>query len=913
MVVARREFAALAWTATLWGAVALVAFLTGSVAGIAVLVPGGPAELRTVAAAAGWAMLLAAPVLSLRPTTEERRTGFWEVLATSPAPPSALVAGRFLAGLTAVTVIALVGLGAPFAVLETLSRPDAAHAACVTLGVVLIGGLYLASGLLVGLIVESAAVAFLAVFFFWAIFLIAVRSVAPALPASAADVLYGADPVRRLETFLDGQLDTASVMYFVGATFAFLFVSIEVHSRLAERAASGWRLRNWGGPLLAGAGAVALASGAVAIVSVSGLRVQLDATKTRGWEIDPPNAALFAGLGQEWQVTWIAPPTSLDPGIRAQVAEILAAIDAHHPGAEPLIRTIDPITSEGAGAYSQWLAGLVQRKRPDAAAAREAVESALEEIDGIVPLAASAAEDLTKVAAAFPEGSPELAELAQSAGALRGLAAGGPMLAAQIRRALIDNSASTSSEWSNSAALLALNHRDWIHQLGALCGWLAKMELDDRQAVALRECAANVRPSLIARARKFARTLEALESIGPDPLSEAASALAIGGAIVIESPSGVAVVSESQLGVGSGDSEAAVRFDRRFRIEQLIAAAARSIIDAQKPHVVIVHAEPKSVLLPSNDGSDCAGIADSLRAARIFVSEWRVQDGPRPVVPPTSAWMVLPPRSWAIEQDASERALLEAATTLAIEGRPLLLSVGPSLRPMSGRIDPWADLAARLGARVQSDSVIVEDVPVGEGVTQRRTSIEPQVADVDTPLSDALAGERVMLPVAVPVVANHPGGSQCEALLVSRSRPGRRLERDWRRRNDARGVSGEDAPDLSVAVTLERTLPGGERVRALVVGSPNWMMTATTDATRSLGGGREALLTPGNRDLAVVGALWLTGMDARISPGGAGRETARIPAISVETRLNWTALLALGVPTSALVVGGLVLLWRRRS
>ena len=85
LTIARRECAALFLTPTIWGALAIFAFVTGVITGIAVLVPGSPAELRTVAAAAGWAMLLTAPALSLRPTTEERRTGFWEVLATSPA------------------------------------------------------------------------------------------------------------------------------------------------------------------------------------------------------------------------------------------------------------------------------------------------------------------------------------------------------------------------------------------------------------------------------------------------------------------------------------------------------------------------------------------------------------------------------------------------------------------------------------------------------------------------------------------------------------------------------------------------------------------------------------------------------------------------------------------------------------
>ncbi len=914
MVIARRELAALAWTPTLWGAMAIVAFLTGTVAGIAVLVPGGPAELRTVAAAAGWAMLLTAPALSLRPTTEERRSGFWEVLATSPVPVWSLVAGRHLAGLIAIVLICAVALGGPFLVLEALARPDPMHAACGALGVVLIGSIYLASGQLFGLLVESAPVAYLASFFFWMILLIAVRSVAPALPSDQADILYAVDPVRRFESFLDGDLDSFGIVYFVVVTLAFLFTAVAVQASMAERAARGFLLRSWGRPVCAGVAALALAGAAMALSQLEPWRGHFDTTKSRLWQIDPATRTLVDGLGDGWQITWIAPPTSLDAGVREQLQDVLGSFDRATGEGKALTRRIDPLSTKGAIEYEQWLAGVVARKRPDSAEGLEALTAALVELEEVLPIAAQAATELTTIAKALPDSTPDHAQAAQFAGGCRALAAGGGVLVEQMRRSVASSSAGILPDWIGLARLMAASNRDSAAQLAALNGWLAKCQLADGTPEPLRACAQRLRGELSSRARRLLRSVEALDAIGDDPLAEVSMALAEGGAIVVESPAAVAVIAEGQLGAGGGDLGAAIRFDRRFRIEQLVAGGIRSILDAQRPQVVFVHALGKSILAPTPDGSDCAGVADALRTARVAVSEWRVGEQPRPIVGATTAWFILPPRDFAIEQDAAERALLEAATALAAEGRPIFLSIGPSLRPLSGRVDPWAELSRRLGASAQTDTVVVEDVPVAQGKTQRRTLIEPSIAASTNAVVQALGGERIALPVAVPVHAQGVGGaSPGETLLAVESRPGRRLERDWRRREGESRKDAEFSASVPVAVTLERQTPAGQRIRSIVLGCPTWMLSATADFTRSLGGSREALLTPGNRELAVNGALWLAGLDGRIGPAGSGREAPRIGPIAVRARLELTAMLALAIPVGALGIGGAVLVWRRRA
>ncbi|MSR69504.1 MAG: hypothetical protein EXS17_04080 [Phycisphaerales bacterium] len=909
--VARRECAALFYTPTIWGALAIFAFATGVISGIAVIVPGAPAELRTVAAAAGWAMLLTAPALSLRPTTEERRSGFWEILATSPASVASLVMGRYLAGMIALVVLALVGLGGPFAVLEALARPDVAAALCAATGVLLAGSMYLASGIFFGSLVTSAAVAYMATFFSWLIVLIAIRSIAPLLASSQADLLFAADPIRRLEGFLDGSLDSSNVVYFVSVTGAFLIATTAVQASEAERVSSrgavGVRLR----VALGVVGAFALASAVAAIAHAPIARNAIDATKSRQWVLSAQTSHIIEQLPTGWQMTWIAPAGSLDSAITAQVDEVVQALAASREG---FLTTIDPTSSGGVAHYATWLARLVEQRRGDPALIRESLADALAELAQLSTFATSASQALAVVAAQLPTESSDRAPIEQALGAVRALATGAPLLADSIAALRTERSDRALPCDGEAATILAQNHRDWALQFGSLSSWLASRALDERAPEALRDLARKVRPELSARARALLRSADALDALPVDVLSQLSKALAQGGAIVVESPAGIAVISDQEITVGSADEDQTVRFDRRFRVEQLASAAIRSIMDSKTPQVILVHAQEGSLLDATADGSDCAALCDALRAARIEVREWRVTADPKPIASNDAVWMIVPLRAISIEADARERALLEAVGGLVKSERAIFLSLGPSVRPLAGRSDPWAEIALTLGARATTDAVIVEDVPVAEGRTERRTRIELVASTGAHLLANALVGQRVGFGVAVPValIAEPSAMVTGESVLVAQPHAGRSIERDWRRRTPDPKSALTMTSDVSVAVAATRRSLDSETVRAIVVGSPSWMLSATVDALRP-GSGREVLLNPGNREFAVNSALWLAGLDHRIGDLGSGRETPRIANISVAQRLQITAGLALGVPMISLLMALLILLWRGRA
>ncbi len=912
--IARREMGALFMTTTAWGALAVFALMTGVIAGVAAIVPGAPAEIRAVAAAAGWAMLLVAPALSLRPTTEDRRSGFWEVLATSPTGPSSLVMGRWLAGMVGVLALVLVGIGVPFAVLESLADPDLGECIGAALGVVLLGSAALASGMFFGSLTTSASVAYLGTFFFWLVLLIGLRSVAPALAADQADLLFAVDPIRRLEGFLTGAVDSADVMYFLAASFVFLTGAWALQRTDAERSSGRTpftvNLRVVSG-VLAG---LAIATSVCVVARAPFLRSAVDLTKGRQWEVAPQLSSLFRGTPREWRVTWIDPGGALGGSIGEQLEDVLSSVErcAVAEGARIAWTRIDPTIPRGAVEYAQWVDALVRRHRPVTGDSGTAVDNGCAEMERLASFAGRESDRLGAVLDRLPDGSEDRVQLERVRGGLRALAVGTPAILRTIAAMRVSRPDRALPDAGEAALVVAAHNRDWGTQLGAFSTWLMERGIASGASPEIVELAQRARPELGVRARALLRTVDAIDAIAADPLRDVSVGLAVGGGLVIESPHGVAFVADTALAVNASDASNVVRFDRRFRMEQLIDAAMRSILDDARPELVIVHAEDRSLLLPTGDGSDLSAIADACRAARIDLREWQVTAAPQPIARPLSVWMVVPPRTVSLERDARERALLDAVTGLVAEGRPLLLSIGPSLRPLAGRPDPWAEAAFMLGAAAQTDSVIVDDIPVGEGRTERRTRVELLAGAGDLPIARALEGQRVGVQVAVPVLPARAGG-EAWGFLVAPPAPARSIERDWRRRSPDARSSAALEEGISVAVASERAVVGGTRGRALVMGSPSWMFTSVVDAARTVAGSGNVLVTPGNRELAVNGTLWLAGLDARLGNSGSSRQASRIGSISVRERLQWTAGLSLLLPASLLVMGVVIRWWRSRG
>ena len=112
------------------------------------------------------------------------------------------------------------------ALLEIYGRPDPGELAAGYLGLLLVGAMYLASGVLASTITASQTIAYLLTIFFWILVGLA-RSALPGwIGPEVWSVLAPWDPFLRMQDFTIGLVDTSSLIYFPSLILFFLLTSI---------------------------------------------------------------------------------------------------------------------------------------------------------------------------------------------------------------------------------------------------------------------------------------------------------------------------------------------------------------------------------------------------------------------------------------------------------------------------------------------------------------------------------------------------------------------------------------------------------------------------------------------------------------------------------------------------------------
>jgi len=224
--IARREFAAFFRLPTGWVVVALYLLLSGIVFA-ATLRPGEPASLRSFFYMSSWLLLFVAPAVSMRLVSEEVRTGTLEPLMTAPVSDWAIGVGKYAGGLGFLVVMALptllyVGL------LEWVSDPDYGPILAGYVGLLLVGMLYIAIGLLASAATSSQTVAFLGTLFFLLLAQAATTQGAAYLGPPFDKPLYAASVQLRLGDFAKGMIDTGHVVFFAAGSAWFVALSVLV-------------------------------------------------------------------------------------------------------------------------------------------------------------------------------------------------------------------------------------------------------------------------------------------------------------------------------------------------------------------------------------------------------------------------------------------------------------------------------------------------------------------------------------------------------------------------------------------------------------------------------------------------------------------------------------------------------------
>jgi len=686
-----------------------------------------------------------------------------------------------------------------------------------------------------------------------------------------------------------------------------------------------------------------LAAALVALAALPAWRWQADATKTRAYTLSPQTLRLLASLEGSWSVTVVVAEDGVDGAVLRQIDEVLRRFR----DAGPIdVDRIDPTDPRSIDRWLALLESLQEQWSDRVGPFRERLDEATERFVALRDFAGVQQPTLERLAEASAALPPELRVEASTAiesarGALAQLVVQGETFLDGLRELRQTSPARPIPDDEAARSALHASHRHWSEQLHALSRLL------DRYATAApdsgtRQAARQFAEASERLAVELRQSQDRLSRLPALELSDIARAIADGETAIVSGPLGTTAIPSWQLlpRLASGESGEGVRFDRRFRGEQVIAAAIRSL-QASPPVVTIVHAEDRSLLRSTGDGADLHAVADALRAARIEVREWSIVEPAPPAAMSTrgesrgqsrgesggesrrDVWLIVPPMARrGVDTAPAERLLIERTRALLDRGEPTLITMARSLLPAFRQRDPWSALVAEIGVEADTGTVIFELDRTGTGRGAVRAWQVVDRGASDHPLAMVVDGLATLLthPTPLRVIADQSeiAGRRTWPLLAIDPGAMRWLEADWRTEGQQRSAppigSALDAP-VPVALATEAADPVDLALRprrAVVVGSGGWLHSSVFGGSEALGGGRLALTSPGNRELLLGGVHWLAGMDELVVPGPSGREVARLGALDPTERTLWSALAIVALPATALTLGGLVALRRRR-
>jgi len=878
-----------------WIVPALFLFASGLVFMQTAFRAGHPASLRGVFVFDAVFLLIAAPAIVMGSFCESRRRGTLALLQASPASAWEIVLGKWLAGMGVLAVV-LVPTWSQVLLLEAYGRPDLGALACGYLGLFLLGGAVLGSGLLVSALVVSQAVAFLVTGLIWILSAVLLEVALPQLLGPTWRALFSSlDPLQRQQDFTLGLLDTSNLAYFISLTIALLMATAVVTRIESRRAASSVGL----------VGLLAVLIGFNVVAGTPQLRSYLDATKSRVYSLSPRTMSMLSDLDGAWHITVMLHEDGADPAIVRQVDEVLQQF-ANGPAAIEVQR-LDPADQRDIVAWEGVLAGLRGLDASEAVEWRAAIDDGVEAFKSFVVFAQTVAGPMRSV-------STGADDLTAAVSALAVIAAQGHTILEAVEGSMEPGPAQPLPDWVGAKAILQQVLTQWAMELGGM-----DHALRSREGILPAVCSVE---SFAARADMLARAADRLARLSPLPSAGLGRQLLEGEAAVVLGPGGGRVIAASQLipSAFADAGEGRVAFDQRFRGEQIIASAMRSIAEEVTPRVVFVHDGAASVLNPVNPDVDVSGAASVLRAAGMQVEQWQphVNTGRPEWTKGPTAWVILPPaRRGGVELSSGEAALLRAASDLAASGEGVMLNLFPSQASALGQPDPWAALAGRLGVDARTSEVLLRDVSTSEGREPPEATIELAEFPADHVVAAAVHGQPLKLPLPLRV---SPAADATGLMVLAEVEAGPSLwmEPNWRALVSADPRLRRRPPafdparviDESVPVAVAGTLPRGGRV--LVIGSGNWMRTGVADAAANAGGDRIALLHPGNHELMVAATSWLAGLDDRIARGALSQEVARLRSIGTSERRLWGWVILCVLPVAALSLA-LVTWIRRRS
>ncbi|MEM1329228.1 MAG: hypothetical protein AAGG07_01575 [Planctomycetota bacterium] len=694
----------------------------------------------------------------------------------------------------------------------------------------------------------------------------------------------------------------------------------------------------WTALLLAGTGTAAVALHRLA--EHTGWRA--DVTSASRHRLSDRAAQAVAGLNGNWEIVVAFDASQIPPVAATDLRDTLTAFDLAGPGLSATL--LDTASAEGRQRYAELLERLTERDANaiSASVARlSAVAGAL--ADTAATLAERTAPGLAQVRdeidPAAPAGEANRQFFDQRAAAARLLARELSAIAQELRASL------DTAEGLPPIDVLAGQLRTPIaaarEQLGSLAEQLDRFV----GAVSLDANAQDAASPLLTEARMLR---DALGRAGSDAeLGTVPPALIIQraleadrGALVVGPGTARAIdLDELVLDPAAAAAVGLGRGDLRRRGEELLATALISASGPPGPIVLLTHAEAQPFL----DRSSLFSTAITrLRSRGIDVLEWATvtqsdppstavldPDGLRSIVivglsPDSAAGRTAQGEGLTGPQRAQRFAA--AVGSQLDRGRPVLLSLNPSVLPSFGEPDPIAALAEPYGVSAGSSTPVLraEDGEYTPSTTSTAVAQRSSDAPGSSPIARAIAGLRMRLEWAIPLKVTD---TRAAALLaVGTDSASEWAEADWvgfwRTPREARPTMptlpepDADRDDIAgpwdVIVASERSTSDslGAASRMVIVGSNSWFADPVA-AEAALVDGRAIALNPANLELLEASVWWLAGRDELIAQSATVGTVPTVRPIEPD-RLRMLRLAVAIAPPALLLALGLALRLLRR-
>ncbi len=186
------------------------------------------ASLRATFSNITFILVLIAPALTMKLLAEEQRMGTLELLLTSPIHDWQVVVGKFLGALVLFAVMLLAPTLYYVLILSVFGSPDYGPILSGYVGVLLLGGAFMAIGLLTSSLTQNQVIAYIV-----GLVILLLMWISDAMSrivggGAAGDALTYLAITRHYDDFLRGVIDTPNVIYPLSVIVVSLFIATQV-------------------------------------------------------------------------------------------------------------------------------------------------------------------------------------------------------------------------------------------------------------------------------------------------------------------------------------------------------------------------------------------------------------------------------------------------------------------------------------------------------------------------------------------------------------------------------------------------------------------------------------------------------------------------------------------------------------